>query len=203
MSERVLVSVDVSNLYYCANKKFRKKVDYSKYMAIALGNAGTLYRAFAYGAQFGNQAEGFLNCLRSFGYEPKYKQPKEFNNPDYHIDLEALEYWIGSVETDHGMRSKALESLAALKKLLRAKKDIRKANHDVEIAIDIVRLIERVDTVVLGSADSDFAPLVTWIREKGCKCIVYACNISHELRAVASECIEIDDRSLTDMEKSV
>lgn len=218
MSVRMGVFVDISNIYYCVGKRFirpgangqpvRPKVNYERYLHAALGG-NQLYRAYAYGAQFGNEASRFLDCLKNFGYVPRYKKPKEFDNPDYRINLEIFDSAYELIEqqmkaalelappTGKEFDLKQLkESMDAVKKSLRSKKDVRKADWDVGLAIDVVRIVGRVDQVVIGSADGDLAPLVEWVKEQGCRCIVFACNISRELRDVADEVIEIGDEFL-------
>jgi uncharacterized LabA/DUF88 family protein len=68
----------------------------------------------------------------------------------------------------------------------------RKADWDVGIAIDVVKLLYRFDRLVLGSADSDMVPLVEYVQQLGKPCVVYACNIAHELIQSANTCIEIE-----------
>jgi uncharacterized LabA/DUF88 family protein len=64
---------------------------------------------------------------------------------------------------------------------------------NVGIAMEVVRLIDRIDCVTIGSADPRLAPVVEWVIEKGVRCIVYACGISKELKSSADEFIEIRD----------
>lgn len=72
----------------------------------------------------------------------------------------------------------------------------KKANWDVGMVIDIVQMIDRLDLVILGSADGDFAPMITYLQSKGLQVVVLACNISHELTEVATKCIEIPESLL-------
>jgi len=47
---------------------------------------------------------------------------------------------------------------------------MKKADWDVGIAIDAVKMADRLDTVVLVSGDGDFLPLVNYLKEnKGCR----------------------------------
>ncbi len=201
MSAKMGVFVDISNIYYCVGKRFNRKVNYEKYLQTAIG-ANVLFRAYAYGAQYGTEANRFLDCLRGFGYTPRYKKPKEFDNPDYKINLEIFDSAYEVLKANSHLpfppeqMVQMKESMEAVKRVLRGKKDIRKADWDVGLAIDVVRIVDRVDQVVIGSADGDLAPLVEWVKEQGCRCIVFACNISRELRDVADEVIEIDEALL-------
>ncbi len=68
-----------------------------------------------------------------------------------------------------------------------------KADWDVGITIDIVLATPDLDTIVLGSADGDLEPLVTWCREQGKDVIIIASGISRYLKDNATECIEIPE----------
>lgn len=169
------VFADVSNLYYCIGKKFSgRKLAYDKYLKQAVGTH-ELYRAFAYGAQLNDEAVNFITCLRHFGYDTKYKKPKQYVAPSVAPNC-----------------PKCGEILPA------EKREIRKADWDVGIAMDVVRLIDRLDIVVIGSADGDLSPLVEWIKEKGRRCVVLACGISRDLKNVADHWTEIDEPLLED-----
>jgi uncharacterized LabA/DUF88 family protein len=192
---RMGIFIDVSNLYYCIKKKFDRKLDYRRYKDYVLGNH-ELVRANAYGAQDSTEANAFLGALRSFGYLPRYKRPKAFDNPNYRIDIEAFEELLKLPELaklDEKIINRLNSALDATRKALRSKKDIKKADWDVGLAIDVVRVVNRVDIVVLGSGDGDLAPLVEYIKEQQAQCVICACNISRELHDVADSCIEIDE----------
>jgi uncharacterized LabA/DUF88 family protein len=81
------------------------------------------------------------------------------------------------------------------------KQVIRKADWDIGLTLDVVRVLDRVDTVVLGSADADLIDLVRFIRDKGVRCIIFACGIPQELREAADFYIEIEDSLLEVKEK--
>lgn len=72
----------------------------------------------------------------------------------------------------------------------------KKADWDVGITIDMVQSSDRLDLIVLGSADSDLAPAVEWAKNKGITVIVLACGISKELKEVATKWIEIPESLL-------
>lgn len=82
------------------------------------------------------------------------------------------------------------------------KKFIKYTSWSVGIAMDVVRIVPRIDTVIIGSADSELAPLVQWIKDQGVKTIVLACGISRELKEIADSYIEINE-SLLETEKEV
>jgi uncharacterized LabA/DUF88 family protein len=72
----------------------------------------------------------------------------------------------------------------------------RKADWDVGIALDMVNQAERVDMMILGSADGDLTPAVEWVQARGVTVIVLASGISRELKQVANEFIEIPESML-------
>lgn len=79
-------------------------------------------------------------------------------------------------------------------------KEARKADWDVGIAIDIVSMIDRLDTVILGTADGDLEPVVKWARDRGVTVIVMACGISRDLKNIANEYIEIPESMLVEVD---
>ncbi len=74
-----------------------------------------------------------------------------------------------------------------------ARKVVRKADWDVGLSMDVVRMHERVDTVVICSADPDLVPMVEWVKDQGVRCVVIACGIAKELKLFADQCIEIPE----------
>jgi len=68
--------------------------------------------------------------------------------------------------------------------------------------MDVVRCIEKLNVVILGSSDPDLIPLVEYIQEKGCECIIFSTGINKKLKDVANKWIEITEDLLED-EKNV
>jgi uncharacterized LabA/DUF88 family protein len=79
MSTRLGIFIDLSNLYYCVGKKYRRKVDYRKYMAF-LADLGTPTITRAYGAQIKTEACQFIEALHKAGIDHRYKKPRSFPN---------------------------------------------------------------------------------------------------------------------------
>jgi len=69
----------------------------------------------------------------------------------------------------------------------------RKANFDVEISVDILEMIEKFDTLVLFSGDSDFNYLVKKIRGKGKEIIVISSryHVAKELIISSNKYIDL------------
>lgn len=76
--KRIGVFLDVADLYYCINRKFRgRKLDYKKYLAY-VQDLGEVQRATAYGTQLSKEAAGFIHCLKKEGYTTRFKQVKRW-----------------------------------------------------------------------------------------------------------------------------
>ena len=71
--------------------------------------------------------------------------------------------------------------------------DVRKANFDVEIAVDSMRMISHYDTLVLFSGDSDFCALLKYLRRSGKHIVVISTrhHVSRELIHVSNKFVNI------------
>jgi len=65
-----------------------------------------------------------------------------------------------------------------------------------DFILDVVKIIDRVDTVILGVNNHDYIPLIEWIQSKGLKCGIYAARISKELKERCNFFIEIGNDHL-------
>jgi uncharacterized LabA/DUF88 family protein len=161
--KRLAVFVDVSNIYYCVGKRFNgRKLDYAKYIEYVRG-LGDIHEAIAYGAQIGDEARGFIHCLKQLDFTTRYKTPKAYTNDD----------------------------------VVR-----RKADWDVGITLDMVNLVDRVDLMILGTADGDLTEAVKWVQARGVKVLVVASGISRELKKQADEFVEIYEDMLEEPKES-
>ncbi|MEX1255798.1 MAG: NYN domain-containing protein [Dehalococcoidia bacterium] len=71
-----------------------------------------------------------------------------------------------------------------------------KANFDVELAMDVLTMSDRLDTVTLVSGDGDFRRLVELVESKGVRVevVAFSQSTAAELRALADEYIDLNDR---------
>ena len=74
----------------------------------------------------------------------------------------------------------------------------RKADWDVGIAMDMVTMIDKLDMILLGTADGDMEPVVTWALSKGVDVVILACGISKDLKDISTSWIEIPESMLED-----
>jgi uncharacterized LabA/DUF88 family protein len=70
-----------------------------------------------------------------------------------------------------------------------------KCDFDIELAIDVIEYVSKVkpDIVLLVTGDGDFAPLATWLRERGMRVEIASTpiSISQDLREAANGYIDL------------
>ncbi len=71
----------------------------------------------------------------------------------------------------------------------------KKADWDVGLAIDAVKLASKLDVVVLASGDGDFVPLIEYLKMNGCQVevISFGKSASGKLKEAADDFIDMDD----------
>lgn len=156
---RILVIVDVSNIYYTVAREFNDRLNY-EYLYNSISSKGQIYRAIAYGSEMNDEAKAFKAWLASIGFELKYKAPKIYPS------------------------------------LTNPKKENRKADWDVQMAIDVVQILDSVDLIVLVTGDGDLTPVVDYVHSRGKLVHVIGCKINRDLREIADYWCEIDKHML-------
>jgi len=167
---KVLIAVDVSNLYYTVKKKFDgARVDYEKFKEFC-SKYGEIYRALAFASQMQGAGDKFFECLKYLHYRVLIKDVKEY--PAHMLTCPHC-----SKNFSEGTKR-------------------QKADWDVGIAIEIIKYTNRVDVVILGSADGDMVPLVKHLQDNGIRVVIVGCGINSELRELADDFCEIGPRFL-------
>ncbi|OGG85556.1 hypothetical protein A2392_02160 [Candidatus Kaiserbacteria bacterium RIFOXYB1_FULL_46_14] len=71
----------------------------------------------------------------------------------------------------------------------------KKADWDVGLAIDAIKLAHKVDAIVIASGDGDFVPLVEYIKSQGCQVevISFGRSSSQRLRDSVDDFIDMDE----------
>jgi uncharacterized LabA/DUF88 family protein len=72
----------------------------------------------------------------------------------------------------------------------------KKADWDIGIAMDAIRLSSKVDSIVLVSGDGDFCPVVNYLQQsQGClvEIMAFGRTTNKELRELADEFIDIEE----------
>ena len=73
------------------------------------------------------------------------------------------------------------------------KGDTCKADNDAEMFVDIFKEMERFDTIVLLTADSDFTPLIQFLENRDKTVIVVGCKPSGRLKSTVQTTLEITE----------
>jgi uncharacterized protein (TIGR00288 family) len=71
----------------------------------------------------------------------------------------------------------------------------KKADWDVGMAIDAIKMAPKLDVIVLATGDGDFIPLVEYVRAQGCQVevIAFGRSSSSRLMETADEFIDMDE----------
>ena len=71
----------------------------------------------------------------------------------------------------------------------------KKADWDVGMAVDAIKLSPKVDVIVLATGDGDFVPLAEYVRSQGCQveCIAFGKSSSARLRETVDDFIDMDE----------
>ena len=71
----------------------------------------------------------------------------------------------------------------------------KKADWDVGMAVDAIKLAHKVDAIVLATGDGDFIPLVEYVKSQGCQveAITFGRSASSRLKEVVDDFIDLDE----------
>lgn len=85
------------------------------------------------------------------------------------------------------------------------KPDVKRTNRTMDMVVDILTFMDRIDTVVIGTLDNDLIPFIYYLKSKGVKVILYSCNVRRELREACDNFWFIDEDVLEtkEVEKEV
>jgi len=112
--------------------------------------------------------------------------------------IRALSYVVNTESGEENAFFEALEKLGIEIKT----KDLqifyggaKKADWDVGMAIDAIKLAQKVDAIILATGDGDFIPLVEYVKSQGCQVevISFGRSSSSRLRECVDDFIDIDE----------
>lgn len=112
--------------------------------------------------------------------------------------IRALSY---VVNTESGEESAFFEALEKLGIEIKTKDlqiffgGAKKADWDVGLAVDAIKLSLKVDAIVIATGDGDFIPLVEYVKSQGCQVevISFGRSSSSRLREVVDDFIDMDE----------
>lgn len=116
--------------------------------------------------------------------------------------IRALSY---VVNTESGEESAFFEALEKLGIEIKTKDlqifygGAKKADWDVGMAVDAIKLAHKVDAIVLVTGDGDFIPLVEYVKSQGCQveAITFGRSASGKLREIVDDFVDMDDDPAT------
>ena len=113
--------------------------------------------------------------------------------------VRALSYVVNTESGEESAFFEALEKLGIeikTKDLLVFFGGAKKADWDVGMAIDAIKLSHKVDSIVLATGDGDFVPLVEYVKAQGCQveAITFGRSASSRLREAVDDFIDMDEK---------
>jgi uncharacterized LabA/DUF88 family protein len=158
-NQRVGIFVDVQNLYHSAKNLYHGRVNYAVLLAHLVGER-QLVRALAY-------------VVKSEGVEP---QRADRNMPERHAGRLAPRTGSSRLPEDGALAGGLSSEAAFFEALEKAGLELRmkdlqiyaggmkKADWDVGMAVDAIRMSSFLDVVILVTGDGDFLPLVDYLK---------------------------------------
>jgi len=166
-SQRVGIFIDVQNLYHSAKNLYRSRVNYRELIRHLVGGR-QLIRSVAYVVK----SEG-IEAPRAEGQRPGLSSEAAF--------FDALE------KTGLELRVKDLQIYAD---------GMKKADWDVGMAVDAIRMASFLDVIILVTGDGDFLPLVDYLKWGAGRMVEVAAfhrSASAKIQEAADRFINIED----------
>ncbi len=179
-NQRVGIFIDVQNLYHSAKNLHHGRVNYAELMKHLVGGR-QLIRAMAYVVK----SEGVENPLAPDANRNAAHRPQN-GNGESNLSSEAA-FFEALEKAGLELRMKDLQIWAD---------GMKKADWDVGMAVDAIRMAEFLDVIVLVTGDGDFCPLVDylkWGRGRLVEVAAFRRSASGQLQEVADNFINIED----------
>lgn len=144
-NQRVGIFVDVQNLYHSAKNLYGGRVNYGELIRYLIGDR-QLIRALAY-------------VVKSEGIEPQ--------RPDSAVSTGGRRSEKGQAMSSEAAFFEALENAGLelrVKDLQVYAGGMKKADWDVGMAVDAIRMSSFLDVVILVTGDGDFLPLIDYLK---------------------------------------
>ncbi len=166
--QRVGIFVDVQNLYHSAKNLYGARVNFSTLMRVLVAGR-KLIRSAAYVVK--SDIDG---------------QENQSQNNEKTLSSEAS-FFRALEEAGFELRMKDLQVYAG---------GFKKADWDVGMAVDAIRMADSFDSVILVTGDGDFAPLVEYLKwglGKEVEVASFSKTTSQKLREVADKFTTLDN----------
>lgn len=200
------IFIDGSNFKFATYKALNFKVDFNK-LRDQLAKNSYLLRAYYYS---GIWTEESIKAYLRLKNESTPKAEDEENNDLESQDKSLYQHLISKRKKELDfLRFLSRSGFQVVTKPVRVYKDylteeaMFKANLDIEIVLDMLRIAPHVDEIVLVSGDGDFVPVLKELQNYGVRTIVVTTlskeaqangyKASEELIDVADEFVEIEE----------
>ena len=175
----IFAFIDASNLFYGGEKSLGWKIDYQKLFGYLKQKYGASEIYYYGGVELYDFNYSTLNYHEPINLPElinyllrKLKSGNNFNEAEILV--------LGK----HIQRAKFYNKLASFGYKLRLKpikiyhgendKPIKKANCDVDMTFDLMKLMEKYSGAIILSGDGDFVPVLSYLRHKGRKITILA-----------------------------
>lgn len=158
--QRVVVLVDVQNLYYSAKNLFGARINFKNLLTLVVKDR-VLVRAIAYVIQTETEAKDAFDAKENEFFDA-------VNTAGFEIKEKDLQIFAGGA---------------------------KKGDWDLGIAMDAIRLGQKVDSIVLVSGDGDFIPVVNYLQQSlGClvEVVAFKQTTNRGLAEIADDFIDIE-----------
>ena len=125
---------------------------------------------------FVNVSELYYNINRKWGRKLNYlKYLRKIESEGYRVHR-AIAYGIQQ-------ENEAIGFISCLKHFgFEPKYKNNDFDWSVGMAVDVVRMLSKLDAVVLGTSNRSILPLIEWVKNHGSQCIIFACEITQDLK---------------------
>ncbi len=174
-NQRVGIFVDVQNLYHSAKNLYHSRVNYTELLKHLVGDR-QLIRAMAY-------------VVKSEGIEPQHGERTPVRGASAaNSDISAEAAFFEALEkAGLELRMKDLQIFAG---------GMKKADWDVGMAVDAIRMSEFLDVIILVTGDGDFVPLIDYLKWGAGRVVEVAAfsrSASSKIKESADKFISIED----------
>lgn len=179
---RIFAFVDFSNVRYWAKSFWPDENRERLVREIDIGKVATLI--------------DLVGATKKFFYYGHYKARPHLSlehpsNAPYRASIYRIDK---ARKAGFTVRTKDIKTIETYNDAGERQGQIHKCNFDVEITMDMIKQLPKYDTVFLWSGDSDFGPLLAYLRSKGKKIVTVCARdfASRELQRASNPFIPAD-----------
>ena len=179
--QRVGIFVDVQNLYHSAKHLYHGRVNYRELVRNLVGNR-KLVRIIGYVVKSEN-----IGGSQTFVAAPQEESGRENKSESGSRPSSEAAFFEALQDAGLELRIKDLQIYPG---------GMKKADWDVGMAVDAIRVADLVDTIVLVTGDGDFVPLVEYLKwgmGRQVEVAAFGRSTSMKLKETADKFINIDD----------